>query len=111
MIDDYLRTLTPAEREALQRIRCIVQKLVPDAKEVISYGMPGFKINGHYVIGFAAFKNHLSIFPTSEPIAVLKDKLHGFTLAKGTIQFTLEHQIPEDIIKELVTQRLKTIAK
>lgn len=109
MIDDYFKTLTPAERAALERIRKIVKKVAPQAEEIISYGMPGFKYRGKYLVGFAAFKQHLSIFPTAEPVEALKDKLQEFVTAKGTVQFTLDKPLPEEIIVELVAHRAKTI--
>ena len=66
-IDEYLHNLAQPERNALECIRQIVREMVPNAEEVISYGIPGFKYNDKYLLGFAAFKNHLSLFPTSGP--------------------------------------------
>jgi uncharacterized protein YdhG (YjbR/CyaY superfamily) len=87
-IDTFFESLKDSERDALQRIRAIVHETVPDAKEVISYGMPGFKYKGAYLMGFCAFKKHLSLFPTAEPIEVFKEQLAGFTLSKGTNEFS-----------------------
>lgn len=109
MIDDYLKNLTSDERAALQRLRTIIKNQAPQAIEVTSYGMPGFKYDGHYLIGFAAFKNHLSLFPTSEPVEALKGKLQDFVLSKGTIQFTVQKPVPEKIVRELVAHRITAI--
>ena len=108
-IDEYLHNLTEQERNALEHIRQIVREEVPSAEECSSYGIPGFKFNGKYLLGFAAFKGHLSLFPTSGPIAQLKDKLKGYKLAKGTIQFTLDNPIPDELIKEIIKSRLADI--
>jgi uncharacterized protein YdhG (YjbR/CyaY superfamily) len=110
VIDEYLEQLSSAQKEELERVRVIVQQTVPEAEEVISYGMPGFKYNGKYLIGFAAFKNHLSIFPTAGPIEVIKDRLGAFKLSKGTIQFTTDTPIPESLIKELIASRVSSIS-
>ncbi|HSW37711.1 MAG TPA: DUF1801 domain-containing protein [Candidatus Saccharimonadales bacterium] len=109
VIDDYLKEVEPAQRAELERIRQIVRKLVPEAEEVISYGMPAFKYKNKYFIFFAAFKNHMSVFPGA-PVK-LKDKLKGYKLRKGTIQFTLDNPLPEALIKELVQSRLDDISK
>lgn len=109
VVDTYLKKVNPPERGELERIRGIVKALVPKATEGISYGMPGFKFNGKYLIGYAAFKDHLSVFPAAHAVEVLKSKLGKFKLSKGTIQFTLEHPLPENIIKELVEVRLADI--
>ncbi len=108
-IDTYLAKLDPPQAAQLERIRKIVKKTIPEAEEAISYGMPAFKYKTKYLIGYAAFKNHMSIFPASNPVVAMKKKLTKFKLSKGTIQFTLDNPIPEAIIKELVTIRREDI--
>jgi uncharacterized protein YdhG (YjbR/CyaY superfamily) len=110
VIDEYLKNVNEAERSELERIRGIVKQVAPEAEEVISYGMPGFKYRGKYLVGFNAFRGHLSLFPTARPVEVLKDKLQGFKLSKGTVQFTPTNSIPESIIRELLLVRMADIA-
>jgi uncharacterized protein YdhG (YjbR/CyaY superfamily) len=110
VIDEYLKEIDPLQKEALERIRTIVKKALPDAEEVISYGMPGFKYKTKYLIGFAAFKDHLSIFPTSGPIEEISDKLKEFQTSKGTIQFTVDKPVPEALILEIIQHRVKNIS-
>lgn len=109
-IDNYIAKVSDPQKTELERIRAIVKSATPDTVEVISYGMPGFKYRGKYLAGYAAFKDHLSLFPTAEPVEELKDKLSGYKLSKGTIQFTVEHPIPEALIKELVQIRMAAIS-
>lgn len=109
VMDDYLNKLGEPERAALERVRRIVKTVVPGAEEVITYAMPGFKYKGKYLIAFAPFKDHLSVFPGSSAPEALKDKLGGFKQSKGTIQFTLDNPLPEEIIKELVAIRVAEI--
>lgn len=109
MIDEYLNKLEPAQKTELQRIRRIIEKLVPNATEVISYGMPGFQYKSKYLITFGAFKNHLSLFPGSHAIEVLSDALQPYTISKGTIQFSTQNPISDDIIKAIVQVRLNDI--
>jgi len=111
VIDNYLEKVSQPQKAELERIRKIVKQTVPEAEEVISYGMPGFKYNKKYLVGFASFKDHLSLFPTSHPIEVLENKLGNFKLSKGTIQFTPDNPIPKAVIKELVRIRLADIGK
>lgn len=110
-IDEYLKNVTPTQRAELERIRKIVKKLVPETEEVISYGIPTFKHKGTYLLYFGAFKNHMSIFPGSALTQAVKEKLDGYKIAKGTIQFTADNPLPESIIKEIVTNRLRSISK
>ena len=64
-----------------------------------------------YLVGFNAFKDHLSLFPTARPLEIHKDKLQGYKLSKGTIQFTETTNIPESIIKDLLLVRMSDISK
>jgi len=109
VIDEYLQNIEPKQKAALEKIRSFVNRHVPDAEEVISYGMPAFKHKGAYLVGFAAYKDHLSVFPTPEPIEAIKDQLKGFQVSKGTVQFTLDHPLPIETIGRLIDERLKII--
>ncbi len=111
-IDEYLKNVTPSQKDKLERVRTIVRQVVPEAEEVISYGIPAFKYNKQYLIYFAAFKNHMSIFPASdEMIEAIGEELDTFRTSKGTLQFTEDNPIPEPIIKEIVIHRLHSISK
>lgn len=104
VVDDYLKSVDSPQKEVLQHIREIIKATVPEAEEVISYGMPGFRYKDRYLVTFAAFKGHMSIFPGSSPVAELEDKLKGFAKAKGTIQFTIDNPLPDELVKEIVLQ-------
>jgi uncharacterized protein YdhG (YjbR/CyaY superfamily) len=111
VIDDYLAKVSLPERSELERIRQLVKEAVPDAKELISYGMPGFKYKGKYLIAFAEFKHHLSIFPGASAVETLSDQLGDFKTSKGTVQFTLDHPLPDEIIHKMLQTRISEITK
>jgi|SRR5215207_3134199 len=62
------------------------------------------------VLGFRAAKRHLSILPFS-PVAIeaVKDRLDGFDLAKGTIRFSPDRPVPEDVLADVVRARKQEI--
>ena len=64
-IDEYLGRLDEPKRSTLSRLRLDILAVVPDAEQCISYAVPGFKVAGKTIAGFAAFKNHLSYLPHS----------------------------------------------
>ena len=109
VIDDYLGKYSGPEKLELEKIRSIVNEIVPEAQEVITYGMPGFKYKGKYLVAFSIFKDHLGLFPTSGPIEALKDKLTDFKTSKGGIQFTPQKPIPKSLIKEILLARVTQI--
>jgi uncharacterized protein YdhG (YjbR/CyaY superfamily) len=109
VINDYLANVAQPQKAEIERIRTIVHKTVPDAVEVITYGMPGFKYKNKYLIAFAPFKDHMSLFPGAGAIEALKDKLATYKLSKGTIQFTTENPIPESLLIEIILVRKDAI--
>jgi uncharacterized protein YdhG (YjbR/CyaY superfamily) len=108
-VDGYLANLPEDKRVALQRLRTLVRELVPKSDEQISYGIPAFKYKGKPLLYYAAFKDHLSLFPTSEPAEHFKDKLTGYKVSKGTIRYTLANPLPESLVKELILYRKSII--
>jgi uncharacterized protein YdhG (YjbR/CyaY superfamily) len=110
VIDDYLEDLDDSQRAELERIRRIVLDRVPDAEEGRSYGMPAFRYKRKPLLGFAALKGHLSLFPFSpHVVSAVKGRLVGYDLSKGTIRFTEAKPIPEDVIWEILDRRLEEI--
>jgi uncharacterized protein YdhG (YjbR/CyaY superfamily) len=109
VIDHYLESVTPSQKEVLHHIRSVIHEVIPEAEEVIGYGMPTFKYKGKNVVHFAAFKDHMSLFPTAEPIEELKEQLSNFKTSKGTIQFTLDNPLPDQLVKDLVATSLENV--
>lgn len=105
-VDAYLEAQTPAFRKALKTLRTQIKAAAPKAEESISYGMPAYKYKGPLVY-FGAFKNHCSFFPGSSSILQNEKDLKGFTVAKGTIQFTPEKPLPAALIKRIVKERIR----
>ncbi|HUC87661.1 MAG TPA: DUF1801 domain-containing protein [Candidatus Binatia bacterium] len=110
VIDDYLGKYSGSEKAELEKLRSIVKTTVPEAEEVITYSMPGFKYKGKYLVAFSIFKDHIGLFPTSGPIETLKDKLTDFKTSKGGIHFTPAKPIPESLIKDILVTRMNEIS-
>jgi uncharacterized protein YdhG (YjbR/CyaY superfamily) len=109
-MDEYLDGLPEAQKAALERVRAVVARAEPEAEEGESYGMPAFLYAGRPLLGFKAAKKHLSVFPFSpDAIEAVKDRLQGFDLAKGTVRFSPDHPVPEDVLAELVQLRRREI--
>ena len=109
-MDDYLNSLPPAQKAALARVRAVVKDVVPEAEEGVSYGAPAFRYAGRPLLGFRAAKKHLSVFPFSPAaIEAVKDRLVGFDLSKGTIRFSPDDPMPEDVLADLVRARKQEI--
>jgi uncharacterized protein YdhG (YjbR/CyaY superfamily) len=109
-MDDYVGGLPPEQRTALERVRAVVAEVAPDAEEGVSYGMPAYLHERRPLLGFRAAKQHLSVFPFSPAaIEAVKGRLGGFDLSKGTIRFTPDKPVPDEVLAELVRARMREI--
>lgn len=103
-VDLYLDAIESDEaRDALTRLRQIIRDEIPEAKEVISYGMPMYMFHG-MVVGFAAYKKHCSLYP-GHTIADFSEELKAFKTSKGTIQFDPKSPVPETLVRAMVRAR------
>jgi len=100
-IDEYIADQPASVRPFMEKLRQIVNKNAPGAEEVISYGMPAYKLHG-MLLYFAAFTNHYSLFAFPSVIIAFKDKLKGYALSKGTIKFPFGKPLPTRLITEIV---------
>jgi uncharacterized protein YdhG (YjbR/CyaY superfamily) len=105
LVDGYINQFEPEIRERLVKIRAIIRKAAPEAEETIAYQMPTYRSNGN-LIHFAAFKNHIGIYPTPSGIEEFKKELSEYKGAKGSIQFPHQKPIPYDLIKKIVEYRV-----
>lgn len=109
-IDQYLKeSASPTQLRELSKIRKIAKQLAPGSEETISYGIPTIKYKGKNLIHFAAFKNHMSLFPGSAPIETLAKKLTKFKISKGTIQFSESNPISPDLVEQIIELRIASI--
>jgi uncharacterized protein YdhG (YjbR/CyaY superfamily) len=109
-IDATLAALPADQRDALQTLRQTIAAAAPEAAEAISYGMPAFRYRGRALVSYAAFKAHCSLFPMSSSlIEGHRAELSGFATAKGTLRFTPEHPLPDDLVAQIVRERMAQI--
>jgi uncharacterized protein YdhG (YjbR/CyaY superfamily) len=109
-IDEYVDSLPVAVRPAIEAIRETVRSAAPDAVEAISYQMPCFKWRGKYLIHFGAWKNHIGVYPIPAGTPAFQKKVAPYLAGKGTVRFPLRDPIPLDIVRDMVTLRMKEIS-
>jgi len=104
-VADYLRAVPPAPRAALRKLRKTIKAAAPEATEVMSYGIPMFKHHG-MLVGYAAFKEHCSLFMSTALAKAYKKALAPYEKSKGTIRFTPEKPLPAALVRKLVKARI-----
>ena len=104
-IDEYLASVPPGDRAALEALRKIIRTAAPEVKEEIRYRIPVFSWNGPLVF-FAAFKNHLGLYVVSRQILEqFKTDLKPFKVSGTTIHFSAAHPLPAPLVTGIVRPR------
>ena len=106
-IDDYIKSASDRARPILKKIRAIVRKTAPGATETISYGIPTFKLNGRVLVHFAAFKNHIGLYPPVRGDARILKAVQPYAGEKGNLRFPFDEPMPYDLIERIVKLRVK----
>lgn len=104
-IEQYLAGVSGEKRAALQALRRSIRTAAPRAEECIAYGVPAFRLDGRFLVAFAAAANHCAFYPG----AVLHDimpELRGFRTLKGTIRFQPGRPLPAALVRKLVRARV-----
>ncbi len=109
-IDEYIASFAPEVQAILEKIRSTIRKAAPDATEKISYGMPTFDLSGN-LVHFAAFKNHIGLFPPVKGDAKLQAEIAPYKGEKGNLKFPLDKPIPHALIARVVKFRIKEQSK
>lgn len=103
-VEEYLSWCSPEVREKLEQMRETILTAIPQAKEVISYGMPAYKTTEPLVY-FAAAKKHIGLYPTNSGVSHFKKELEGFVTSKGAIQIPYDKPLPLKLIADIAKFR------
>ncbi len=110
-VEAYLAGIPEGPRAALEKVRRAIRAAAPEATEGIAWQMPAFRAHGRWVVGYAAFRDHCSLFPMSAgAVEAFAAELTGYSTTKGTIHFTAEKPLPAALVKRIVRARLEEVA-
>jgi uncharacterized protein YdhG (YjbR/CyaY superfamily) len=104
-VDGYIAQFSPEVQTLLRLMRETIRAAAPDAKEIISYGMPAFAQEGNLVY-FAAAKKHIGLYPTSSGVQAFEADLAAYAHSKGAVQFPIDQPLPLDLVTRIVTFRV-----
>ena len=107
-VDEYVAALPEDRRGALQQLRETVRAASPEATETIAYDMPALRTDGQFLVSYAAYKRHYSLFPwTDAMVEQLGAELEPYAAGKGTIRFPADAPLPLDLISRIVALRVE----
>jgi uncharacterized protein YdhG (YjbR/CyaY superfamily) len=104
--DDYLRTLSAEKASALEKLRKEIKAAAPNADECMSYGIPGFRLNGKLLVSYGAGAKHCAFYPGSIVQQFKKELKDYDTSGKGTIRFSPDKPLPGALVRKIVKARI-----
>jgi uncharacterized protein YdhG (YjbR/CyaY superfamily) len=106
-VDEYIQIRPDQVATYLRQLRAIIKSVVPDADEVISYGLPSYKYHG-MLLSFWAAKNHYALYGRTGTLTTkLQDQLAWYDISKWTIRFGYDKPIPTELISMIVQTRVQ----
>jgi len=109
-IDEYIAGFPVEVQKLLETIRKTIRKAAPGAGEAIKYQIPTFTLNGN-LISFAAYKNHIGVYPAPRDAPEFKNELAAYKGNKSTLQLPLDKPIPVDLISRIVKYQVMRTQK
>lgn len=110
-VQAYIAECPPEVRKVLKQLRTLIKATAPRATEKLSYGIPAFNLNGHYLVHIAGWKKHLSMYPVTGGVArEFKDEIKRYRTGKGTLQFPLAQPMPKGLIRRIVKFRVSEVS-
>ena len=101
-VEEYIKSVPLESKHHFNQIRVLVLKLLPNAQEVFSYGIIGYKIDDKRARVFiSGWKDHTAIYPIPKDEQLQKE-LKPYIKGKGTLWFPLEEPLPKDLISKTV---------
>lgn len=109
--EDYFSQFDEEIVAKLEIIRSEIKNEIPEAEECIKYLMPTFVLQSKNLIHFAAFTNHIGLYPGPEAISCYEKELSNYKTSKGAIQIPLNEEIPLGLIRKIVQHCKERIIK
>lgn len=84
----YFAALRPERAEALGRVRDVVRRVFPHARETMRYRMPTWEVAGSAKVAIAAQKNHYALYVLdNDAVRRHRPRLGTVDVAKGCVRF------------------------
>jgi uncharacterized protein YdhG (YjbR/CyaY superfamily) len=103
-VDEYIDAVSGVAQERLRRLRAILRKVAPDAKETLKWGMPVFE-EERILFAYAAYKSHLNFIPTGPALKPFEEELKDYKTGKDSLQLPYDEPIPEELIRKIAEYR------
>ena len=99
-IDEYILNQPEKAQPLLREINDVIREAIPETREKISWSMPTYWKKRN-LIQFAAFKNHVGLYPGPEAVEKFADRLTGYQTQKGTIRLPYDQPLDRELVAEI----------
>lgn len=110
-VEVYIQKFPAEIQTRLHQVRAAIKETAPEAREMISYGMPAYKLDGKPLVYFAGYKKHIGFYATPNGHEAFKKEFSTYKQGKGSVQFPLTEPLPVDLIRKVVMFRVESIRK
>jgi uncharacterized protein YdhG (YjbR/CyaY superfamily) len=105
-VEDYIASFPASTQKLLKQVRKAIKTAAPKSEEVISYGMPGYKMHGKALVYFAGYEHHIGFYATPTGHKKFEKQLSKYKQGKGSVQFPVDKPMPLKLINDIVKFRV-----
>ena len=110
-VQEYLDSLPEPKRSTMREVRDRIMAIEPNFEQVFAWRSPQFKLNGKYVVGICAHKNHLTFSPQSAQVMANHEAdLVDYVTSGSSFQFAVDKPLPKELLQKLIAARLAEIS-
>lgn len=109
--DAYIAAAPAQFRSLLKQVRTQLSRSLPDAEQVMMYGMPGFRKKDTMIAGYAAFSKQCGLYVDSAAIAAHADEIKALELkaTKTGVTFSVSKPITDELVEKLAISSRKAL--
>ena len=110
-VDAYLNDIPTERVEAIKKVRAMIKKSGPKAKESMDFGMPTYKFGENMYAALASQKHYMALYADVDVIEEHKEALAHLNCGKSCIRFKSLDELPIDTIQSILDGSAKRAAQ
>ena len=108
-IAPHFKKFSKEHQETALAIREKVFSIIPEAKEIIKYGMPTYQWNGNDICGILINKGHIGFYPYSGSlIAKFPEINKKYSTTKGSIHVPIGESISRALLSKIIRAKVSS---
>ena len=105
-VEEWLAAHSPTHAAAASRILDSLTRAFPPAELVVAWNQPMLRVDGRYVFGLSAAKNHLTVMLDVVVVEEFAEELEGYVVNKKTFNVPLDDKVSLSMLRRMVAARI-----